>query len=99
MNVLPRMVVAVGEHKIIKKATEKGAEDEVLKVVKDGEYIVEIVTNEDGDVVETKYMDEANRMMDAAGITPRRFEKLRKELTEAAQNIVNPPSGRDLKGQ
>ena len=95
MNVLPRMVVAVGEHKIIKKATAKGAVDEVLKVVQDGEYIVEIVVNDDGDIVETKYLDEANRMMDEAGITPRRFTKLREQLSEAAKNIVNPPSGKD----
>lgn len=89
-NILPRMIVANGEHKI------RDTKGEILKTVLDGEYIVEVVLNEDGDILETKYLDEAQRMLDAAGITPRRFEKLRKELTEAARNIVNPPNGGGL---
>lgn len=88
-NILPRMIVAVGTHEI------KNAKGEVLKVVQDGEYIVEVVLNDDGDIIETKYLDEAQRLLDKAGITPRRFEKLRKQLTEAARDIVNPPSGGD----
>lgn len=91
--VLPKMVVAVGEHKIIKKSTIKGEPDEVLKIVPDGEYIVEVVLNEDGDIKEAKFLDEAQRMIEVAGITPRRLSNLCKELTEASKNIVNPPNG------
>ena len=64
-------------------------------VDKDDKYIVEVVLDDDGDIAELKNLDEAMKIMD--GITTKRFEKLRKELTEAARNIVNPPSGGDSK--
>jgi len=56
-----------------------------------GEYVVKVTQNEDGDPIEFENMDKANLAMEGIGI--KRFEKLRKELTEAAKNIVNPPSG------
>lgn len=56
-----------------------------------GNYIVEIVHDSDGDIAEMKNMDKANKIME--GISVKRFEKLCKELTEAAKNIVNPPKG------
>lgn len=89
IRVLPAMVVAVGKHEI------KDKDGNILKTVQDGEYIVEIVTDSEGDIVERRYIDEANALMDKAEITPRRFTKLCAELTEAARNIVNPPSGED----
>lgn len=59
-----------------------------------GNYIIEVILDSDGDVTETKNIEIANGMMEK--ISVRRFEKLRKELTEAARNIVNPPNGRGL---
>lgn len=56
-----------------------------------GEYIVKVIYNEDGDPIEFQGLDIANPIMDGIGV--KRFEKLRNELTEAAKNIVNPPSG------
>jgi len=56
-----------------------------------GEYIVEIIHDSEGDIAELKNMDKANTIMN--GISVKRFEKLCKELTEAAKNIVNPPKG------
>lgn len=56
-----------------------------------GKYIIEVIHNEDGDPVEYKNVQKAEKIMDKIGIP--RFEKLRNELTEAARNIVNPPNG------
>jgi hypothetical protein len=58
-----------------------------------GNYIVQITHNEDGDPVEYKNVSKAEKIMDKIGVP--RFEKLRKELTEAAKGIVNPPTGDD----
>lgn len=62
-----------------------------LVIDKDGQYIVEIVHDEDGDILEFKNLDAANLLMDK--ITPARFEKLRGELQEALRNMVNPTNG------
>lgn len=56
-----------------------------------GKYIVEIVHDLEGDIAEVKNLEKANALMNKLSVT--RFEKLRKELTEAAKNIVNPPNG------
>ena len=56
-----------------------------------GKYIIEVKHNEDGDPIEYKNVAKAEAIMNKIGIP--RFEKLRKELTEAARNIVNPPNG------
>jgi len=56
-----------------------------------GEYVIEIVHDSEGDIAELKNTKEANDMME--NISVARFEKLRKELTEAAKNIVNPQKG------
>lgn len=77
-----------------------GAQMKVLPkmlVDKDNKYIVEIIHDEEGDIAEAKKIIEASAVLENISVT--RFEKLRKELTEAAKSIVNPPNGRDSKGQ
>lgn len=56
-----------------------------------GNYIVEVIHDSEGDIAEAKNIEKANAMLNKLSVT--RFEKLRKELTEAAKNIVNPPNG------
>jgi hypothetical protein len=60
-------------------------------VDKDGEYIVKVTLDEDGDIEKFDGLDEA--FMKMAAITPKRLEKLVDEFCEAAKGIVNPPSG------
>lgn len=60
-------------------------------------YVVEIVLDSEGDIAEVKNLAKANARM--INISVPRFERLRKELTEAAKNIVNPQSGGDLNKQ
>jgi len=55
------------------------------------EYVVKVISNEDGDPVSFENLTEANAQMEKIGL--KRFDKLRKEITEAAKNIVNPPKG------
>ena len=57
----------------------------------DGSYLVKITHDEDGDIASMEGLDEAMKRIE--GISARRFEKLRGELTEAAKSIVNPPNG------
>lgn len=73
-----------------------GSKDTAIRVAnrfvvnKDGEYIVKVVYDDDGDIKEFQGMAEAFQVM--ASVTPQRMEKLAKEMTEAVKNIVNPPS-------
>jgi hypothetical protein len=62
-----------------------------MLVDENGKYIVEIVHDAEGDILEARNMDVANKRLNSLSVT--RFEKLRKQLTEAAKNIVNPPKG------
>lgn len=64
-----------------------------MLVDENGKYIVEVSHNEDGDPIEWKNLKEANELLNGIGI--KRFEKLKKELTEAARQIVNPQNGGD----
>jgi hypothetical protein len=57
----------------------------------EGQYIVKVTLDEDGDIQSFEGMDAAFAKL--AAITPRRLEKLIKELSEAAKAIVNPPNG------
>lgn len=57
----------------------------------EGEYIIKPVLDDDGDIASYENSEEA--LMLLANITPKRLEKLSKELMEAAKAIVNPPSG------
>lgn len=84
MAVLPRMLVA--EKQIVIKGKDKPT-----RTIAPGEYIIKVLHNEDGDPTEYHDVPTAEIIMNKIGIT--RFEKLRKELTEAARNIVNPPNG------
>lgn len=59
----------------------------------DGEYLVKIVYDADGDIEKIENIKEAFLMLTA--ITPKRSERLTIELMEAVKAIVNPPSGRD----
>lgn len=54
-----------------------------------GEYVVKAQIDEDGDPL-LENMDKALAMMDKINV--KRFDRLRKELTEAVRLIVNPPN-------
>lgn len=56
----------------------------------EGKYIVDIVTDEEGDITDFKGINEA--FMKMAGVTPKRMDKLVTEFREAVANLVNPPS-------
>lgn len=56
----------------------------------EGEYIVRVNVDEDGDISSFDNMPAAFEKM--AGITPKRLEKLIDEFAEAAKAIVNPPN-------
>lgn len=58
----------------------------------DGEYIVKVVLDNDGDIEKFENMSDAFLLM--SGVTPKRLEKLTAEFTEAVRNIVNPTSAR-----
>ena len=60
----------------------------------DGEYLVKVILDEDGDIKEFENMNEAFLKM--SGVTPKRLEKLINEFTEAAKAIVNPQNGEGL---
>lgn len=55
-----------------------------------GEYIVKVKLDGDGDIESFDGLDDAFAKM--AAITPRRLEKLVSEFSEAARAIVNPPN-------
>lgn len=56
----------------------------------EGEYIVKVTLDDDGDISALENVGDA--LMEMAKVTPKRLEKLSKELTEAAKAIVNPPN-------
>ena len=58
-----------------------------------GEYVIKVKLDDEGDISEIE--NEAEAIVRISVLTPKRLEKLAKELTEAVENIVNPPSGRD----
>jgi hypothetical protein len=57
----------------------------------DGEYVMQVKLDADGDIESFEGHNEAFAKM--AAITPKRLEKLIDELCEAAKGIVNPPNG------
>lgn len=63
-----------------------------LAVDKEGNYIVEITLDGDGDILDLKNLDVAKVLMNK--ITPKRMESLIPQLKEAVKNIVDPLSGR-----
>lgn len=62
----------------------------------DGEYLVKVKTDEDGDI--TGFDDMQAAVLALAQVTPKRLEKLMTQFREAAQSIVNPTSGGDSTG-
>ena len=60
-----------------------------------GEYVVAVELDEEGDIKSEKNLGKA--LAECGRITPRRMEKLAKEMEAAAQNIVNPQNGRGSK--
>ena len=58
---------------------------------KTGQYVVDVITDEDGDIVELKGLQTAQLRMDV--ITPRRLEKLFDEMGAALREVVNPTKG------
>lgn len=59
-------------------------------VDEDGEYVVKINLDEDGDIAGLEQEKEAFAMM--GFLTPKRLEKLSIQLMEAAKATVNPPN-------
>lgn len=57
------------------------------------EYVIKVKLDDDGDISEIQ--NEAEAIVKISVLTPKRLEKLAKELKEAVGNIVNPPNGRD----
>ena len=57
-------------------------------VDQNGEYIVKVTLDEDGDIESLEGMDDALVLL--AQVTPKRLEKLIDEFNEAANAIVNP---------
>lgn len=57
----------------------------------EGEYLVTVRLDDDGDIAAFEGLDEAFAKM--AAITPKRLERLIDEFSEAARAIVNPPKG------
>lgn len=55
-----------------------------------GDYIMGITHDEDGDIQE--YTNTEAAVKSLFGVTPKRIEKIAKELQEAAKQIVNPTS-------
>lgn len=60
-----------------------------------GEYIVKVKLDNEGDIEGFEGVSEAFTKM--AMVTPKRLDKLVKDFQEGANQIVNPPSGADLK--
>ncbi len=58
-----------------------------------GEYIVKVNLDDDGDITSYEHVSDALLRMTA--VTPKRLEKLVDEFGEAARAIVNPTSGGD----
>lgn len=58
----------------------------------EGEYLVTVNLDDDGDITSFDGLEEAFENM--AAITPKRLEKLIVEFSEAAKGIVNPPNGK-----
>jgi len=58
---------------------------------KDGEYVIPVTLDEDGDPVHDAEQFSAAFREIFTNLKPKRLEALAKELLEAAQNIVNPP--------
>lgn len=77
-------------------ATSGRNKDSVMRIAhrfivdKDGEYIVKIKLDEDGDIEGFENTEIALTQM--MKVTPQRLEKLINEFSEAARAIVNPPS-------
>src|SRR5574343_737969 len=63
----------------------------------DGEYLVEVVHDEEGYISE--YKNNADAIKQMFQITPARLKKLAKEFSEAANQIVNPTSDGVSNGQ
>ena len=58
-----------------------------------GEYIVKVTLDDDGDIVKIENEVAANALLDK--VTPARYEKLSVEMAQAFRDIVNPTKGRD----
>lgn len=57
-----------------------------------GEYMVQPIYDADGDIEKLEFFDET--LVAMRQVTPKRLEKLTKELSEAARAVVNPPKER-----
>lgn len=55
-----------------------------------GEYVVTVKLDEDGDI--QNFENYSAAMLKMTSVNPKRLERLKDELTEAAKAIVNPPN-------
>ena len=67
-----------------------------MMVDEDGKYIVEVVHDEDGDIVECKNVPAAIELLDK--VPPRRIEAMSKQIVAACREIINPTKGGDSAG-
>lgn len=80
-----------------------GSKDAIVRIAhrfvtgKDGEFIVKVVYDEDGDIERFENTEIALLLLKQ--VTPKRLERLINEFSEAARQIVDPPKGGGLKEQ
>lgn len=80
----------------------KGNHDLAYRIIprflldENGEYMVSVKLDEDGDIQSFERYNEA--MLKMTSVNPKRLEKLASELVEAANAIVNPPNTVDSNG-
>lgn len=57
------------------------------------DYVVSVVTDQDGDITDYVGLDKAKARMNV--ITPKRLQSLMEEMGTAMRNLVNPQKGKD----
>jgi len=86
-SIMDYMLLSVGHIGTVARLSPRFVVDE------QGNYIVNIITDADGDI--EKIENEPQALLRMSAVTPKRLEKLAPEFMEAVKNIVNPPSARD----
>lgn len=86
-TVLEKMLIEQGNDAVIARVIPRFAK-------KDGEYLVKVHVDDDGDLTEFEY-EETSFQQILSVVTPKRLGKLKRELMEAAKAVVNPPNGED----
>lgn len=85
-NILEYRLGLIGNFDTITRILPRFAVDD------NGEYIVSVTLNDDGEVEE--YHNITEGLVRVSGITPNSLRKLIPEFVEAFKNIVNPQNGK-----